>query len=254
MLKRYAILCILVATGMFIGGCGRQDTIYQVSTLQALMDGVYDGNVTIGQLKNEGDFGIGTVNALDGELVLLGGKAWHICGDGIARELPNSAMTPFAAVTQFDPDMTFALPDKMAAPRFKACYDTMISTNLPYAIMIEGEFDYVKTRSVPKQKKPYPPLAQVAKTQPTFEFKKVRGTMIGYRLPEYLKGVNVAGYHLHFITADRKAGGHVLDFTIRNVIVKSDTCYNLDLHLPKQKEFSQANLVTTTEEVNAVEK
>ena len=83
-----------------------------------------------------------------------------------------------------------------------------------YAVMIQGEFSYVKTRSVPAQEKPYPPLAEVTKNQPTFEFTDVTGTMVGFRCPPYVTGINVPGYHLHFLTDDRTAGGHLLEFTV----------------------------------------
>jgi acetolactate decarboxylase len=75
---------------------------------------------------------------------------------------------------------------------------------------VDGRFEYVKTRSVPRQHKPYPPLVEVVKDQPTFELHDVSGSLVGFRFPDYAQGLNVSGYHFHFITADRSAGGHVL--------------------------------------------
>lgn len=79
--------------------------------------------------------------------------------------------------------------------------------NIIYAVKITGDFLYVKTRSVPKQLKPYPRLIEVTKNQPTFEMKNVKGIIMGYWLPEYLGGVNMAGFHFHFLTNDKKEEG-----------------------------------------------
>ncbi|OQB96225.1 MAG: Alpha-acetolactate decarboxylase precursor [Verrucomicrobia bacterium ADurb.Bin122] len=71
-------------------------------------------------------------------------------------------------------------------------------------------------RSVPAQQKPYPALAEVAKTQPVFELSNVTGTLVGFRAPPFVKGLNVPGYHLHFLADDRQSGGHVLSLTLES--------------------------------------
>jgi acetolactate decarboxylase len=101
-----------------------------------------------------------------------------------------------------------------------------------YAVRVEGHFDYVKTRSVPRQRKPYPPLAEVVKHQPTFELHDIPGSLVGFRFPRYAQGLNVAGYHFHFITADRSAGGHVLEFRLSRGELRIDSEADLRLELP----------------------
>jgi acetolactate decarboxylase len=114
---------------------------------------------------------------------------------------------------------------------------------LPYAIRIQGTFPYLKVRSVPKQTLPYPPLSNVvSQQQRVFELRDVRGTLVGFRLPQYLKSVNVAGYHFHFITSDRKAGGHLLDGEFLNPIADVETLRDWQMMLPNHTAFAQASL------------
>ena len=226
-MKHFLGFCLLLTFSCScLPGCAEpqgHDRLYQVSTLQALMLGLYDGDTTVAQLLEQGNHGIGTFNALDGEMLLLGEKAYRIRADGKVTLVAPQTQTPFACVTRFEPDVRYPLSGGRDLIQLQRALDAWLpTTNLPYAIRITGEFQYVKTRSVPRQKKPYPTLAEVAKTQPTFEFQNVEGVMIGFRLPEYLTGVNMAGYHLHFLTKDGKGGGHVLAFNASNAVVEVD--------------------------------
>lgn len=228
----------------FFPGCEevQNDRIYQVSTLQALMRGLYDGTTTVAQLKQQGNHGLGTFHALDGEMVLLGDTVYRIGADGKVGIVPPETKTPFACVTHFETDVKYPLSGGRDFDQLKNALDAWLpTTNLPCAIRITGQFRYVKTRSVPKQTKPYPPLAEVTKHQPTFEFHNVEGVMIGFRLPEYLAGVNMAGYHLHFLSKDRKGGGHVLQFNAENAVVEVDDCRQLLLMLPDAKTFADVD-------------
>ncbi|MEJ7871039.1 MAG: acetolactate decarboxylase, partial [Rubrobacteraceae bacterium] len=93
-------------------------------------------------------------------------------------------------------------------------------------------FSYVRTRSVPRQRKPYPPLAEAVRDQPTFEFRDVRGSLVGFRFPDYVQGLNVSGYHFHFITGERDAGGHLLECGITHGEIQIDHESDLNLELP----------------------
>ena len=193
---------------LFLHPQADKDTLFQVSTINALLEGVYDGEVSFKELKSRGDFGIGTFNGLDGEMIGLGGRFYKVKADGAAYPVSDSEKAPFAAVTFFRPDKTVSVGKVTSYEQLEQKIDDIIPTkNIFYAIKIEGVFDYIKTRSVPKQEKPYLPLVEVVKNQPTFEFNDVEGALVGFYCPDYVKGVNVPGYHLHFITKDRKAGG-----------------------------------------------
>jgi len=247
MMKVAGSICIasFLALAFLIPGtiASENDTLFQTSVISALMQGVYDGTMTFKDLGAHGDFGIGTVQALDGEMVGLDGQFYQVKSNGIAYRVTDSMKTPFAEVAFFKPEETIALNGTSNLTGLESRLDGSLATkNLFYGIRIDGTFDYVKTRSVPMQSKPYPPLSEAVKAQKIFEFHNIKGTIVGFRCPDYVQGVNVPGYHLHFITLDRSAGGHLLDFNLENVSVEIDSFSELDLSLPENEEFYQADL------------
>ena len=220
-----------------------EDVLFQTSPINALLEGVYDGEITYEELKKHGDFGMGTFNSLDGEMIGLEGKFYQIKADGIAYLVDDSMRTPFAGVTFFEPDKKVLLDKALDHKELEQYLDSLLPTkNIFYALKIGGIFKYIKTRSVPKQNKPYPPLVEVVKNQPTFEFHNVQGTIAGFRCPIYVKGINVPGYHLHFITEDRKAGGHLLECQVQNVRIEIDHTSEFYMILPEDAEFYKADL------------
>jgi acetolactate decarboxylase len=186
-------------------------TLFQTSTVDALLEGKYEGDVSFAELGDRGDFGLGTFDALDGEMICLDGNFYQVKADGRAYAVAGRARTPFAVVTIFEPDTSRTLSMPMDFEALCDYLDGVIGGGaVCCAIRVDGRFEYVKTRSVPRQHKPYPPLVEVVKDQPTFELHDVSGSLVGFRFPAYAQGLNVSGYHFHFITADRSAGGHVL--------------------------------------------
>jgi acetolactate decarboxylase len=257
-LGKMAPSALLIATFSLVGcGADQTDVLWQTSTINALLEGVYSGEVTLAELSRHGDLGIGTFNDLDGEMVVLDGRVYQVRSDGKAGvPPPKTTKTPFAAVTFFEAERTLAVDDPLDYAGLRKFIDGALDTlNVPHAIRIDGTFSTVKVRSVSRQKPPYPRLVEVVKSQPVFEHKSVRGTMVGFRLPGYVRGVNVPGYHLHFLTADRKAGGHVLDFQIKDVQVHLDLTDRFHLVLPRGAKFYQAHLERTTQaDVHKVER
>ena len=252
---RYLLMAVfLVVTTTGCLHCQKnKDVLFQISTIGALLEGVYDGETTYKKLKRHGDFGIGTFNGLDGEMIGLEGKFYQIKTDGIAYLVDDSMKTSFATVTFFESDKSALLEKIENYDQLKKYLDKLLPTkNIFYAIKIEGTFKYIKTRSVPGQSKPYPLLIEVVKNQSIFELHNVKGTIAGFWCPSYVEGVNVPGYHLHFITEDRKAGGHLLECHLQNArvdidytsefymaLLKSDEFYKTDLTRKKQKELER---------------
>jgi len=234
---------------------GGRDTIYQTAPIDALMAGVYDGTYPIGELKRHGDTGIGTLNALDGELVYVDGQMFNVRVDGKVYPVPDSARTPLASVTWLDQDILLKAVSAANIEDLARTLDGVLpSSNLFYAVRADGEFDYIKTRSVPKQQKPYRPLVEVVKEQAVFEFQHVKGTLIGFRCPLFVRGINVPGYHFHFLTEDRKAGGHVLDLRVTGLEVVLDTSDSIYLELPQQGDFTHIDFsVDRQQELHRVE-
>jgi acetolactate decarboxylase len=219
------------------------DVLYQVSTIDALLQGVYDGVLPISELVTHGNFGIGTFDGLEGEMLALDGNYYQIKTDGVAYPVSGETTTPFATVTYFEADENFMLDEPANLTELQDALDLNLpSENLFYAVRIDGNFSSVKARSVPRQEKPYPKLADAVSTQSVFEFKNVSGTLVGFKTPEYVKGVNVPGYHLHFITADRNAGGHVLDLKIENGNASVDITRAFLMELPASGDFYNVEL------------
>jgi acetolactate decarboxylase len=219
------------------------DVLYQVSTIDALLQGVYDGVLSIGELETHGDLGIGTLDGLDGEMLALDGNYYQIKTDGVAYPVSANTTTPFATVTHFEADERFRLEKPMNLTELEQYLDKNLpSENLLYAIRVDGNFSYLKARSVPRQERPYPKLADAVSNQTVFEFKNVDGTLVGFRTPEFVKGINVPGYHLHFIAANRSSGGHVLDLELENGTAALDTTTAFFMELPKNGDFSKVDL------------
>lgn len=222
---------------------GHQSEVYQYSTISALLDGVYDGEATVADILQHGDFGLGTFNHLDGEMVILDGVCYRLRADGTATRAAPTDRTPFAAVTRFHRDFEIPIKARTDLAAVTAAIDQRIaSTNLIYAIRVTGHFADLHTRTVMEQHEPYPPLTQATEGQAETQFTDVQGTLVGFRTPDFEQGISVAGYHLHFLDDDRTAGGHVLDFTLERGDVAVSGASQLHLSLPTSGAFLQARL------------
>ncbi len=243
----YSVIRRFVIAGLFFTllllGCASPppkppDAIYQYSTINALLEGIYDSDVQIGELAKHGDFGIGTFEGLNGEMIALSGVFYQIDSDGEANIIPDTVKTPFAVVTFFHGvNVNYPLSSLDLQGLSNYMDGLILTKNIFYAIRIDGTFKQVKTRSVKGQKKPYPRLVDALKKQPEFELKNVRGTLVGFRFPPYMGNINVPGYHLHFITADKAAGGHVLALQTDKVGVRIAAVQEFHMVLPRNKSF-----------------
>jgi acetolactate decarboxylase len=219
------------------------DEVYQFSTISALLDGVYDGDVTVAEILRHGDFGLGTFNHLDGEMVILDGVCYRLRADGTATQAASSDRSPFAAVTRFHTDFEIAIQTRTDRAEVTGAIDRQIrSANLIYAIRVTGRFPELHTRTVMAQKPPYPPLTQATEEQAETRFTDVTGTLVGFRTPDFEQGISVAGYHLHFLNSDRTGGGHVLDFSLEHGQVAVSGASQLHLSLPTSGAFLGAQL------------
>ncbi len=217
-------------------------TLFQTSPIISLLNGVMNDSITIGEITKYGDFGLGTFNGVDGEMVVLNKRVYRVDYNGKVNKPLSTEKTPFASVTFFHSDKSFKLNEGMNFKKFIKTLDENISSNnLIYAIKVTGSFVSMETRSESKQTKPYSNLADVLKNQSVFKFRNIDGTLVGFKFPNYMNGVNVPGYHFHFLSSDKKSGGHVLDFTSGNLTVEIETINNFEMSFPKTKEFLKAD-------------
>src|SRR5919205_2545526 len=134
-------------------------TLFQTSTIDALLEGKYDGDVSFAELEDRGDFGLGTLEALDGEMIALDGDFYQVRSDGLAYAIDKRAKTPFAVVTFFEPNLSRKLATPLDLRTFCARLDHLLGAEAScYAVRVDGHFESVKTRSVPRPRNPYTPL------------------------------------------------------------------------------------------------
>ncbi|MBP9008152.1 MAG: acetolactate decarboxylase [Methanospirillum sp.] len=217
------ILCIALFF-MVPGSAVINDTpssnLFHVSAYSLLADGQYDGVVTVGDLKNNGTFGIGGYEHMDGELLMLDGTVWQITHDGVVYEPSDDTKVCFANIIHFNPTITHQVNETLdKAEVYTVITDLFPDDDTIYAVKVTGDFADMQARSVPSQSPPYPPLSEVIQNQSVFDLGPVTGTLTGFWFPDWMAGVNVAGFHQHFISADNTSGGHALNYTIKNVTI-----------------------------------
>jgi acetolactate decarboxylase len=230
--------------------------LFQASTIGALLEGAFDGDVTFEELAEHGDLGLGTLNGLDGEMIAIDGRFFRADVDGMVQEIDPTERTPFAAMSWFEPALEVELDEPLTYEALLAHIDELAADpTASCAIRIEGEFDSVQARSVPRQYPPYQPLLEVIADQHVFEFTEVAGSLVGFRFPDYARGLEAEGYHLHFISEDYEQGGHVLSCRPRHVTVELDLSGELHVELPPGVDLDSAEVdATTVEALNRAER
>lgn len=221
--------------------------LFQASTIGALIDGAFEGDVTFTELAEHGDLGLGTLNHLDGEMIAIGGRFYRADVEGNVTEVPGDERTPFAVVVPFHPAIGFDLEGSLDHDRLLAEIDRRIpAETASCAVRIDGRFELIRARSVPRQEPPYRPLTEVVGEQQVFELTQADGTMLGFRFPEYAEGIEVAGWHLHFISEDRGSGGHVLDSRVETAHVQLDPSGELHVELPSGIDLADPDAAKST--------
>jgi acetolactate decarboxylase len=217
--------------------------VYQTSLMSALLDGIYDGDTTVATLLEHGDFGLGTFNALDGEMLILDGVCYRMRVDGTVTPAEADDLSPFAVVTEFVPSVSIRVDTPVSRDEAVALItERLQSANYLYAVRLTGEFEWVRVRAVQRQEKPYQPMSEAIRGEKTLEFGRSTGVVAGFRTPLYGQGIGVPGGHVHYIDAERGHGGHVLDFRLLSGTI--EICVGTDLHLelPLTAEFKDADL------------
>ncbi|MDY6051745.1 MAG: acetolactate decarboxylase [Rothia sp. (in: high G+C Gram-positive bacteria)] len=222
----------------------KRHTIFQHSLISSLIAGVYDDDLTLQELLGHGSFGIGTFNALDGEMIVIDGHCYQMRSDGTISEPDLSEKTPYAVVTNFVPSIRKELTGNLSRKDVDRIVGELEpSPNYVYAVRITGEFNWVTTRTVARQTRPYPPLVEATDGEEILRFENVKGTLAGFRSPKFQSTVAVPGCHVHFLDDEHTQGGHVVDYDIKNVLVEMCIGTDMQLRLPLTQEFMEADLV-----------
>jgi acetolactate decarboxylase len=216
--------------------------LFQASTIGALLEGRYEGDVTLGELAAHGDLGLGTLDHLDGELIALDGRFHRADADGAVTEVDPATRTPFAVLVPFRPAVEIALDGPLGHDELLAAIEGAAGGSGAYALRVDGAFELVRARSVPRQEPPYRPLGEVVGDQHVFDLEQIEGTLVGFRFPDHGEGLEVAGFHIHFISADLTRGGHVLDLRMGSGVARLDVLSDLHVELPPGVDLGEPHL------------
>ena len=211
--------------------------LYLCAPVNAIVEGLYEQKIAFADLLQHGDFGLGTFDQLDGEMVLLDGEVYQIDSGGAVHRIGRDALTPFASVTFFQPITQDEVAEGLSWEAFQHRLEALMpSPNIFYAFRIEGLFERVRARSVPRTEN-YRPLVDAAGAQSTFEFRNIRGTLAGFYTPAFMSSLSVPGIHLHFLSEDRTRGGHLLECSPAGVTVSVQFLSKLELSLPLTLDY-----------------
>jgi acetolactate decarboxylase len=215
------------------------DCLFHAGVLTAFLGGLYDGHYPYSALKTHGDFGLGAPDKLDGEITIYGGSVFQTQHTGHTFEVADTAKTAYGFVHFFRPDQALPLTQPLGRRQVETLLDSLLpDANGMYALALEGTFRMVQTRAFPPVgEAPYAPLVTMLNKQRFFDFTQVPGVLVGYRLPALLGGVNIPGYHFHFVSLDRQGGGHVVAFTTQSVTVNIDSLRSYTVELPQTEAY-----------------
>lgn len=229
-------------------------SMFQVSTSGALVEGLYQGAMTVGDLRRHGDTGLGTFEDLDGEMILVGGHCYQARGDGTVGEAPDDALTPFATVVAFSPDESVTLSDISSFEDLTSRLDALrTSDNDFFAWRITGHFDALVLRAACRHA-PGTPLAEAVADQAVFECADLRATIVGFWSPAFSQAIAIPGFHLHAISHDRTRAGHVFELRAREVVAEVHRVSDLHLALPETEAYLRADLGSTHADMDAIER
>lgn len=234
------------------GSDDAKDIIYQVALLQSLVQGYYDGIITVGELKEHGDTGIGTFEGVNGEMIVLDGVVYQALADGSIAIPSDDEKIPFSNVTFFDTDESLDLSGISDMAELQSKLNTVVEekgSNLFYVVRIDGTFPALKVRSEYKQEKPYRMLDEaLASDQTEFDYENAEGTIVGLYCPDYMGGLNNAGWHFHYISGDLTRGGHVLKVSVDKATALIDATDGFEMVLAEAEDFQEMDLAKNVDE------
>ena len=219
-----------------------QNKIYQVSTLQALALGYSRAVINVGELLQEGDTGLGTFEDVNGEMIVMEGQCFRADQNGDVTEVSPQTGVPFAAVARLCGEQQFPLvnlPDITSVrTELTRKIEKRFGLNSMQVVRIDGVFEKVDARSEAPYRSHHVTLKEVlSRTQKAFLFENIRGSLVGVYFPDYMDGINMPGWHLHFLSGDRSKGGHVFDVSIREGVANVDKITNIFINLPGEAAF-----------------
>jgi len=224
-----------------------RETLFQLNTLDAFLDGQYDGLMPYSEIFLKGDTGLGTFHAVDGEMIAFDGKFYQIRYDGSVNRVSGDMTAPLCMVTWFDVDATSFVNNTNLTETKNALDDLRDSENYIYVFVARGHLESVTTRSFAPFDEPYPPLSQANSS--IFNAQNISGTLVIMWFPSSLAGINLDDYHMHFLSDDLSIGGHVVEMQVNSIFVEMDRTPNFYLEFPLSSAFRDWEYATDDRDV-----
>lgn len=214
------------------------NNLFSAGLASAFISGLYDAYYPYKQLKKHGDFGLGAPAQVDGELLLFKGKLYKTQYTGKTTQLADTGKTPYAIACFFRPVKVYKHTGTLNKAAFFSYLDSLLTNqNGIYAIHVSGKFKLVKARAFPPVQKPYLPLAAMLDKQHFFDHADINGDLIGFRIPKFMEGPHIAGYHFHFLSKDEAFGGHMVDLIAEDITVEIDPLSSYTMDIPQTAEY-----------------
>ena len=233
--------------------------MFQVSTLQALALGYSRAVVNVGEIMRHGDIGLGTFEDVNGEMIVLDGHCYRADEKGNVSEADDETGVPFSSVTIFKEDRYCEIDSIDSIEKLKVFLDLRIEEkfglNSMHIVRIDGSFKKVCARSESGYRAHHVTLKEaLSATQRDFYFDDINGTLVCVYYPDYMDGINASGWHLHFVSEDRKRGGHVFDLSMEKGTAYFDKITNIEIILPREPAFDTYALKNASkDEIKSVE-
>ena len=247
---RKLLILVLPVLIMYACSSAENDAIFHYSVLKALDNGVLEGNMNAGELKTHGDFGLGTFNKMNGEMVILDKVIYRVEEGGKIVRPDDQTLIPYSVITFYRQDDTLSMKGEINYPGLKEYVAGRLpSPNYFYAFRIRGKFNRIKCGGASMQEKPYDKsLNQILADRPVYEGNNIVGTLVGFWCPQYIGDINTQGFHLHFISDDLNLGGHLMEFIASDLEIGYDIKTTYSILLPDTEIFKNAHF--RTESVN----
>ena len=216
-------------------------SLFQVSTSNALVQGVFSGAVTVAGPEAKWrfrtrDFRRSRRRADHARRGLLPGH-WRRSGHLTTGRRPGALRGghPFPPRSEpaHGPGLLGRSDESLDASR--------PSENLFVGIRVDGRFERLSLRAACAAESGEN-LLEATAHQSEFTIVQEEGTLVGFWAPLYARAVNVPGYHFHFISEDRTSAGICSTWT--RILSRSGIHVESELHIaiPETEEFLTADL------------
>lgn len=219
------------------------NTIYSFSSISALVKGDYYPNFNCKEILSKGNFGLGTFEGLNGELILIKNNVYQLVDNTNITLCEGDEKIPFACVCDFDYrnfDVKFSnINKKELEEKLLSLID---SKNFVQAFYGKAKFKKIFSRTVRKQEKPYKEMAEIINSQSELEIENIDAELVAFYTPSIFSKIGVEGFHWHYLSTDKKYGGHVFDMEIDEIELVINSFSNFAYFSPNSQEFKTMNL------------